>query len=66
MNLDDNKLIELYGMWSEAFYAAGFIEPIEETVQQFRKWLHSTPPYKQLFSYEQEMLDEYHKQEDLG
>lgn len=60
-----HDIIALYGEWSEAFYAAGFIDPSPATVNEFRKWVHSrqesnvTP-----LDYEMDMLKEFFIQED--
>ena len=59
--MTDQEILTLYSTWSEEYHCAGFLNPSSETVKDFRDWLnrHSEP----LKDYEQEMLEEFHKQE---
>ena len=63
----DKDILSLYSQWSEEYYCAGFLTPSPETVKEFCNWLKS----RQLESrsvqsvYEKEMLEEFHKQEEL-
>jgi len=68
LKMTDKEIIDLYSSWSEDFYCAGFLNPSHETIKKFRNWLNTPKqqnwnkciPY---FDYEQEMLNEFHKQE---
>lgn len=64
--LTDTGIVELYSLWSEETYSAGFIGASPEHVQNFRGWLIDTltPEFYYPFEdYEQTMLDEFHRQE---
>jgi hypothetical protein len=40
LTFDDDKLIELYGLWSEEYYRAGFMTPDKDSIEMFIEWLH--------------------------
>ncbi len=69
MAYSDAKLIALYREWSDETYAAGFYGATEHSVRRFRGWLQITEPERvnlPPLDYEQDMLDEYRKQEAGG
>jgi len=59
-NITDTEILALYSIWSEEYYCANFLVPHPETIKEFRNWLKSNP--KPLKDYEQEMLEEFHRQ----
>ncbi len=63
--MDDDHIVRFYADWSDLFYAAGFMSPDSDTVRSFRSWLHSRSRIdaRPRESYEQAMLDEFHRQE---
>lgn len=63
--MDDGRLIELYRMWSESNWAAGFMSPYPDVVVKFREWLRDAPGWsiETAEPYELEMLAEFHRQE---
>ncbi len=64
MLLTDDRLIEMYRLWSEENWAASFMSPSKEMVERFRKWLFQRiNEHHPRDSYEDEMLVEYHRQE---
>lgn len=67
MIMTEEEILGLYSQWSEEYYCAGFLNPDEATVREFRKWLRTPKPLtwsRELRQdYEQEMLDEFYKQE---
>lgn len=63
----NDELLLLYSVWSEEFYCAGFMVPSSDTVEQFRNWLDVRGgANRDVEDYEQEMLDEYHRQQALA
>ena len=60
---EDVRIIKEYRLWSEYFYAAGFIDPEENTVRSFRKWRKEEGNYRMLTDYEEEFLEEFYRQE---
>ena len=64
-HIPDHVLLALYGMWSETFSSASFLEPDPDTVLAFRDWLKSLirsdylQPYE---DFELEMIQEFHRQ----
>ena len=68
MYKSDEEILALYSQWSEEYYCAGFLNPDPVSIQAFRKWLYD--PRKLYlkpvqYDYENEMLEEFHKQEEL-
>ncbi len=63
--MTDQRILELYRLWSEEFYYAQFMHPSPELVQGFREWLRDEHPDHTpvTIGYELEMLAEFHKQE---
>ena len=63
--LSDQGILDLYSFWSEDHYCASFMNPHEDVVREFREWFHelkfSGPG--DLQDYEQEMLEEFYRQE---
>ena len=63
MVLTDDRLIELYRLWSEENWAASFMSPSEDIVKRFREWLFLRRANEVHWEpYENEMLVEYHRQ----
>ncbi|HKZ41098.1 MAG TPA: hypothetical protein VJ044_09050 [Candidatus Hodarchaeales archaeon] len=60
---EDVQIIKEYRLWSEDFYAAGFIDPEENIVRSFRKWRKEEGNYRMLTDYEEEFLEEFYRQE---
>lgn len=53
------EILQLYKDWCEQHFAAGFIDPSEDIVEDFRKWLHQKTVSKEdliLEDYEIRML----------
>jgi len=68
MYKSDGEILALYSQWSEEYYCAGFLSPDSLSIQAFRTWLHDPrKPYLKLvqYDYEKQMLEEFHKQEEL-
>ena len=68
MYKSDEEILALYSQWSEEYYCAGFLNPDPLSIQAFRNWLHD--PRKLYlrpvqYDYEKQMLEEFHKQEEL-
>ena len=60
MDLTDYQVVQLYRVWSEDAYCAGFMSPSEGTVKSFREWLkgpkaREDDPERNLVDYEEEM-----------
>jgi len=66
-NMTDTEILVLYSNWSEEYYCASFLQPSPEAVKEFRNWLKNLHEQdwtsNPLQNYEQEMLKEFHKQE---
>jgi hypothetical protein len=56
---EEARLLDLYSAWSEDRYAAGFMSPSPDTVDQFITWLNGPGVPRRAWDYEIEMLDEY-------
>ena len=41
MIMTEEEILGLYSQWSEEYYCAGFLNPDEATVREFRKWLRT-------------------------
>jgi len=65
MYKSDEEILALYSQWSEEYYCAGFLTPDPVSIQEFRKWLYDPRKKPVQYDYEKEMLEEFHKQEDL-
>lgn len=64
---DEVVLLEDYYNWSENFYAAVFMEPTPEMVQEFREFRKQRPQpssdKEPLQEHEMKFLQEYYEQE---
>ena len=64
----DDQLLQLYSLWSEECYCAGFLSPDEHSVKEFREWLYGYSRDKhttrKLENYELEFLEEFRRQEN--
>ena len=57
----EGVLLELYGVWSEEVYAAGFMSADADTVASFREWLKQRPLVA-TEDYEKKMMAEFKRQ----
>ncbi len=63
--MTDGRIVELYGLWSEETYCAGFTSPSPDAVRQFREWLVREPKWDSASAdaYEVKMIAEFRQQE---
>ena len=64
-SMTDGRIIELYGLWSEHHWAAGFMKPDPDVVREFRGWLADRPEWNADTApdYEVRMITEFHRQD---
>jgi len=65
IEMTDQEILALYSSWSEEYYCAGFLNPSPGTIKEFRNWLKNLheQDWTPLQNYEQEMLQEFHRQQ---